>query len=204
MLLQTSCWNRLWVYGVNKRISSKKFSGWGCDSGPGDIPGSQHLSAFGSALQSVTRDWFLSQAWWPCGFEPRSVVSGPSPTSYFPQCNSQAARDKGQGMQDYKQSLPVWGMRYLQRPNKTQLADQPSGRDPSHVRGLRKGSRTHTSPTANKLFTHRHVHMITTNHKENFHWDSTFLMWTWSHLTLIAMKWRRQLVAFLPSSFFIV
>lgn len=76
-----------------------------CRLWPRGIPGSQHLSAFWSALRSERGGWFLSRAWWPCGSAQHSAVSGPSPTSYFPQCSSQSAGDKGQNILHYKQSL---------------------------------------------------------------------------------------------------
>lgn len=105
---QSQCWNVLCVYEVSLKEEKKKSFpvkslstlGW-------DVPGSQHLSTSWSALRSERGGWCLSRHGGRGGSELHSAVSEPSPTSYFPQCNSQSARDEGQGILHYKQSLSV-------------------------------------------------------------------------------------------------
>lgn len=133
-----------------------------CRLWPRGVPGSQHLSAFWSALQSERGGWFLSRAWWPCGSELHSAVSGPSPTSYFPQCNSQSAGDKGQNILHYKQSLSVGACNIYN--DKTRHSWQIS-----HLAGIlcisgswENGSRAHRNLVANKLLIYRYIDIIMT------------------------------------------
>lgn len=156
MFPQSQCWNVLCVYGVISRKRKKKeeeeaFSFEFVDSAPGPLPGSPHLWVSWSALPSGIRGLFLSQAWWPCGSELHSVVSEPSPTSCFPQCNSRAVRDKGQTILHYKQSLPVGAQDIYNDKTRHSWQISHLARTLCVSGSWGNESRTHRNPVVNKF-----------------------------------------------------